>query len=106
MRGGLLAAWLAGMGIVTWRMVHRDHRLPVPGQMMAITGLFAAGALTADVWPASATLVTVTLWGLDVAALLNALPAGLAQQIGTATAAEAGANLPRSGPGAVTPIGG
>lgn len=81
MKTGLVAAWLAGMGLVTWRMVHRDHRMPVPGALMAISGLFAAGALISDVWPVTTGLVTVTLAGLDVAAFFNALPAGLSGQI-------------------------
>jgi hypothetical protein len=71
MKGGILAAWLAGEAIVIWRIVHRDHSLPAPGALLGITGLFMAGALIADIYPPSATLVTAGLFGLDVAALLN-----------------------------------
>lgn len=81
MKGGLAAAWLVGVGLVSWRMVHRDHRPPVPGALLGVTGLFAALALTADVFPATAPLVTVTAWGLDVAAFLNVVPEGLGGQI-------------------------
>jgi len=81
MRAGFVAAWLAGTGIVVWRMVHQDHRLPVPGALLGITALFGALALTADVFPQSAGLVTLTAWGLDIAALLNVLPAGLGGQL-------------------------
>lgn len=81
---GIAAAWLAGEAIVAWRMVHRTHRPPPPGALLGITALFAAGALVAEVWPRSAGLVTVTLVGLDVAALLNALPAGLGGQVAQA----------------------
>jgi hypothetical protein len=84
MKAGLAAAWLAGMGLVSWRMVHRDHRPPVPGALLGITGLFLAMALTADVFPVTAPLMTVTAWGLDVAAFLEVLPAGLGGQITTA----------------------
>jgi hypothetical protein len=84
---GFVAAWLAGLGLVTWRMVHRDHKMPVPGALAGISGLFAALALTADVFPASAGLVTVTAVGLDVAALFQALPAGLSGQISQAQTA-------------------
>ena len=87
MKAGIVAAWAAGMGIVIWRMVHRDHAMPVPGALLGISGLFAAGALTADIWPASAGLVTVVLVGLDVAAFTIALPAGLGGQIQQAQAA-------------------
>lgn len=88
MRAGLAAAWLAGMGIVSWRIVHRDHRPPPPGQLAGITGLFLALALVTDVAPAAAPAVTVLAWGLDVAAFLNVLPAGLAGQIKQAETAQ------------------
>jgi hypothetical protein len=89
MKAGLLAAWAAGMGIVVWRNVHHDHHMPVPGALLAITGLFATAAVVSDVWPQTTTLITVTLFGLDVAALLGALPAGLSGQISEATATAA-----------------
>jgi hypothetical protein len=84
----LVAAWLAGEGIVTWRIVHRDHRLPAPGELIGITALFLAGALVADIYPKAAGLVVVTLAGLDVAAFLNVLPQGLGGQITEAEAAQ------------------
>jgi hypothetical protein len=83
-KAGLAAAWLAGVGLVSWRMVHRDHRPPVPGALLGVTGLFLAMALVSDVFPAATSLVTVTAWGLDVAAFLDVLPAGLGGQIKTA----------------------
>lgn len=81
MNRSLTAAWLAGEAIVCWRMVHQSHRLPVPGALLGITGLFLAMALVSDIVPRAATLISLTAWGLDVAAFLNALPAGLAGQI-------------------------
>lgn len=84
MRAGLIAAWLAGMGLVSWRMVHRDKHMPVPGALLGVSGLFAALALISDVWPQSTGLVTLTAVGLDVAAFFEALPAGLSGQIETA----------------------
>jgi len=89
------------MGIVIWRMVHRDHRLPVPGALLGISGLFAAGALVADVYPPAAGLVTASLWGLDVAAFMNVLPEGLGGQISRAenvTGRAEGAGGPVAGP--------
>ena len=59
MKAGLVAAWLAGMSLVVWRNVHRDHHMPVPGALLGISGLFAAGALVADIWPRSAGLIAV-----------------------------------------------
>jgi len=86
-KGGILAAWLAGETIVIWRIVHRDHSLPAPGALLGITALFLAGAFMADVYPRASPLIVAGLVGLDVAALLNALPAGLAGQISEAQAA-------------------
>lgn len=84
MRTGLVAAWAAGMAIVIWRQVHVHHHLPVPGTLVAISGLFAAGALVSDIWPATTPVITITFAGLDVAAFMNALPKGLSGQITTA----------------------
>jgi uncharacterized YccA/Bax inhibitor family protein len=89
LKAGILAAWLAGEALVIWRIVHRDHALPAPGVLLGISGLFLAGALIAEWMPKSESLVMVTLVGLDVAALMNALPAGLAGQIGQAEQASA-----------------
>ena len=99
MNPALVAAWLAGEAIVTWRIVHAEHRIPAPGELLGITGLFLAGALVADIWPRSAGLIVVGLAGLDVAAFLNALPAGLGGQITEAENAQQGG-------GATNPLGG
>lgn len=89
--GGFAAAWILGEAIVIWREVHNSHRLPVPGQLLGVTGLFAALALIADTSPAARPVVTLLGWGLDVAGLLNVLPAGLSGQIGQAESSEAAA---------------
>lgn len=78
---GFTAAWLLGLAIVTWRQVHVSHRMPVPGALVGVSGLFAGLALIADVAPSSAKVVTWTAWGLDLAGVLNILPAGLSGQI-------------------------
>ena len=88
MKGGLLAAWVVGEGIVIWRLVHRDKKLPPPGLLLGITALFAGLALVAEYEPA-AGFATAVGWGLDVAALFNVLPQGLAGQVSKAQAAEA-----------------
>lgn len=100
MRSGILAAWLAGLGIVGWRVVHAEHRIPAPGTLLGISGLFLAGALIAEWVPKADTLVLATLAGLDVAAFLNVLPAGLGGQISQAEAAQgAAASSPAGGSG-------
>jgi hypothetical protein len=94
-KGGLVAAWLLGTGIVVWRDVHVQHRLPAPGQLLGIGALFLGLAAVAEYTPA-AGLATAVAWGLDVAALLNVLPEGLGGQISEAQAAE----QPRAAPAA------
>jgi len=56
-----------------------------------VTGLFVGLSLIADMVPASRQVVTLLGWGLDIAGLLNILPAGLFGQIKTAQATEAAA---------------
>lgn len=87
MKGGLVAAWLLGMGIVTWRDVHVQHRIPAPGQLLGISALFLGLAAVSEYTPA-AGLATAVAWGLDVAALLDVLPQGLGAQISEAQSAE------------------
>jgi hypothetical protein len=87
MKGGLLAAWLVGEGLVIWRIVHREHRVPAPGALLGVTILFAGLAAVAEYQPA-ATLATLTGWGLDIAAFLRFYPQGLGTQVGDAQTAQ------------------
>ena len=50
---GLTAAWLFGMGIITWRAIARQHQPPVPGTMLAASGFFALLALVSEYQPAA-----------------------------------------------------
>src|SRR5215472_2846697 len=81
MRGALAGAWLLGLGIVTWRQVKGGAHMPVPGALLAVTGMFAVLGVVADVYPASQTFVVVTAYGLDLAGVLNLWPAGLGGRI-------------------------
>lgn len=92
MKGALAGAWLAGTGIVMWRQLRGNPHLPVPGTLLAVTGIFAMFGVVADVVPASRTFITVTAWGLDVAGLFNLWPAGLGGQVQAAAAAGTGQN--------------
>lgn len=85
---GFVAAWVAGMAIVVWRNTAVNKKLPVPGAMAGVTGLFAAMALVADVAPQTRQVMTWAAWGLDIAGLLNILPAGLSGQISQAAQSE------------------
>lgn len=78
---GLAAAWLVGEALIIWRLVHNDHRLPVPGQLLGVSALFAGLAIAADVFPRAQQVIVLSAWGLDVAAFLNLWPKGLGGQI-------------------------
>ena len=92
--GGLAGAWAVGMGITVWRQVKQSAHLPVPADLVAVTGLFLVLGLVADMSTKARMPVTLIAWGLDVAGLLRVLPLGLYQETNTAitanTAAETG----------------
>lgn len=71
--GGITLAWAAGMGIIVYRSLGKQHRPPVPGQLLAATGLFALLALLAEYEPARTT-ATAFAFGVDVAVLMQVLP--------------------------------
>ena len=70
---GILLAWLAGVGLITWRSVKRDRK-PVPaGQYAAASGLYVLLALVAEYQPAAPVAVLLA-WGFDLAVFLQVLP--------------------------------
>lgn len=75
-KGGLILAWAAGLGIIAWRDIAKNHGPPVPGQLVGASGLFALLAIVAE-YPPAVPAVTLAAWGFDIAALLNVLPQGL-----------------------------
>ena len=96
---GLVVAWLVGEGILIYRSVKRNHSPPVPGALLATSGLFVLLALLAEAERAR-FLATALAWGLDVAAFMNLYPpvtgagtqaTGTTQAPGTSTAGGRGA---------------
>lgn len=77
MRAGVVTAWLFGMGLISYRYIARQHQPPIPGSLLAASGLFALLAVIAD-WEAAAPAAVAAAWGFDLAALLNVLPASVA----------------------------
>lgn len=71
--GGIILAWFAGQGIIVYRSIKQDHAPPVPGQMLAATGLFALLAVMAEYEPARAA-ATALAFGVDIAVLMKVLP--------------------------------
>ena len=72
--GGLALAWAVGEGIVIYRQIKLNHAPPIPGAILATSGLFVLLAILAQAQQAR-FLATALAWGFDAAALMNAFPA-------------------------------
>jgi len=70
--GGLVLAWLAAEGIVTWRWA-KAGAPPTPGALASVSGFFALLALLAQ-YPPARTAATMLGVGVNIAALLQVLP--------------------------------
>lgn len=71
--GLFMMAWLVGEGIIVYRSVKTNHAPPMPGALLASSGLFALLALIAE--SDSARPVAVALaFGFDIAAFMNLFP--------------------------------
>lgn len=93
---GILLAWVAGLGLITWRGVKKEHKPVSPGQYAAASGLYAVLAVVAEYSPAAPVAVLLA-WGFDLAVFLQVLPSevsgpktGTTQAPGTHTAAGRG----------------
>jgi hypothetical protein len=73
---GVILAWGIGMGIIVYRAA-KARRPPVPGQMLAATGLFALLGVLAEYEPAAGAATAFAL-GVDVAVLMQVLPGSAA----------------------------
>jgi len=71
---GLILAWAVGEGIIIYRSVKVNHAPPMPGALLASSGLFVLLAVLAEAGPEAATLAAVLAWGFDAAAFLNLVP--------------------------------
>lgn len=94
---GVILAWGIGMGIVVYRAALKEHRPPVPGQLLAATGLFALLAVVAE-YPPAGPAATLFGFGIDAAVLMQVLPG-----TGTVNAKSTAAKAPAA-PKAATPI--
>jgi hypothetical protein len=66
-------AWLIGEGIICYRSVRVNHAPPMPGALLASSGVFVLLALLAE--SDSARPVAVALaYGFDLSALMNLFP--------------------------------
>lgn len=72
--GGLVAAWAIGEGIIVYRAIKVNHAPPMPGALLAASGLFIMLALLAEGGPNASRLATTLAFGFDAAAMLNLFP--------------------------------
>ena len=72
--GAFIAAWLIGEGIISYRAIKSTGLPPVPGALLASSGLFAGLALLAESDKARPLAVTLA-FAFDGAALMNLVPA-------------------------------
>lgn len=67
---GIVAAWVVGLGLLTWREV-REYRKPVPaGRYAVASGLYALLGLAANYQPAASS-ATALAWAFDLALILQ-----------------------------------
>jgi hypothetical protein len=102
-------AWLIGEGIISYRAVKATKAPPVPGALLASSGLFALLAILAEV-DSARTFATVLAYGFDVAAFMNLYPpvtgggaASAAAAPATPAATGAGASAASRAPTLATP---
>ena len=67
-------AWLIGEGIIVYRSVRTNHAPPMPGALLASSGVFALLALVAESDAARPVAVALA-YGFDLSALMNLFPA-------------------------------
>ena len=86
MEKSILAAWVAGLGLLTWRELQLSPwRPPPPGRYAAASGLYVLLGLTAN-WQAAAAPAAMIAWGFDLALFLQLLPETVARSTKTAAA--------------------
>ncbi|MDA8323847.1 MAG: hypothetical protein M0030_29115 [Actinomycetota bacterium] len=71
---GIVLAWMVGEGIIVYRSVKSTHAPPMPGQLLATSGVFVLLALLSQAQQAR-FLAAALAWGFDVAAFMNLFPA-------------------------------
>lgn len=91
-----IAEWLTAIGIIVFRQVKKNHAPPVPGSLLAVSGLFVILAVISDAGPQAEKVAALFGAGLDIAAFMNLFETGVAKAPGNkaATAAPAGAAVP------------
>ena len=85
MKPVFIAEWLAAIGIIVYRSVKQTHAPPMPGSLLATSGLFVMLAVMADTGPNAERAAVLFGAGIDIAAFMN-----LFQQFGPPAAGQGG----------------
>lgn len=80
MMRALLVEWLVAEGIVIYREFKKNKHAPMPGQLLATSGVFVLLAILAEGGPGAAKLAATLGAGFDIAAYLNLAPGLKANQ--------------------------
>lgn len=64
----VILAWLVGTGLMTYKDVKKNHRPPLPAELIAESGLFVVLGILGE---SSPTLAATLAWGFDTAAFLT-----------------------------------
>lgn len=96
MKLGLFTAWMASLGLVTWRTFSKEKRAPLPSEMAATIVIYGTlGVLGGDAERPAA----IFGWGLLLAALLNLYDPTLKALNGTPVGTlETGGKVTSAGP--------
>jgi len=73
MRGGLLAAWFASLGLTSWRTVSHLHRPPLPSEVVSTLVVFGGLSLI-SASDQAAPVAAVFGWGVVVAQAMGFFP--------------------------------
>lgn len=64
----VIIAWLVGEGLMVYKDVRKNHRPPLPAELLATSGLFVMLGILAEPAP---KLASTLAWGFDAAAFLT-----------------------------------
>lgn len=64
----VILAWLVGEGLMTYKDVKKNHRPPLPAELIATSGLFVILGILGESAP---KLAATLAWGFDTAAFLT-----------------------------------
>ena len=98
---GLVMAWAVGEGIIVYRAIKANHAPPMPGALLAASGLFIMLGLLSSGGPNAARLAATLGWGFDLAAFLNLFPEITGGNVTSSVPTPKGKGVPTQGSQAI-----